>query len=76
MQAKSFTPYIKRILKEIVFADLQKKFIMAGGGPDMELRKAFTELQAKMVDSKQVSLLLNVFVLYRNTYVYKKLRSI
>ena len=23
-------------------------------GPDMELRKAFTELQAKMVDSKQV----------------------
>ena len=49
---------------------------MAGGGPDMELRKAFTELQAKMVDSKQVSLLLNVFVLYRNTFEYKKLRSI
>ena len=49
---------------------------MAGGGPDMELRKAFTELQAKMVDSKQVSFFLNVFFLYRNTYVYKKLRSI
>ena len=75
MQAKSFTPYIKRILKEIVFADL-KKIIMAGGGPDMELRKAFTELQAKMVDSKQVSFFLNVFFLYRNTYVYKELRSI